>query len=205
MCYLHRVLALLLVLVAVPAPVGADYLDEPSYQRRTAPTARAFSVRRFDAIVRSVRARAGLEAGPRITDEQFIRRAFLDLIGRPPTESEWQRFVADDRPDKRSRLVRELVCSDAFGRRWAYFWRQVMLYRVIDPDDHIEPEVMEQWLADRINSGAAWTEIVRELITARGRSDLDGPANFVLAHMARPTALASETARVFLGLNIACA
>ncbi len=197
--------ALLLPVVASVTAAAAEYLDTGPGSRRPVPTARGFSVRRFDAVVAQLRQRFGLTPGPAVDDETFVRRVFLDLIGRPPTEEEWHRFMRDSRRDKRARLVRELIGSDEFGYRWAYFWRQVLLFRVTDPDDHVEPPVLEQWLAERINAGAAWTEIVRELVTARGRSDLDGPANFVLAHMARPTALASETARVFLGVNIACA
>ena len=207
---MRKPLAALLVFLVLLFSAGvllpaSGLLRTGTGKRAAVPTARGYSVRTLDRVVAELRRRAGLEAGPLLDDAAFLRRVYLDLIGRPPTVGEWRRFMAERGQSKRSRVVRELVGSPEFGRRWARFWRDVILYRVIDPDDHVEPAVLEEWLAEELNAGKPWTEIVQQLITARGRCDLDGPANFVLAHMARPTTLAAETARVFLGLNIACA
>jgi hypothetical protein len=42
-------------------------------------------------------------------DETFLRRVMLDLIGLPPNEAEYRRFITDSSPNKRERLVDELL------------------------------------------------------------------------------------------------
>lgn len=163
-----------------------------------------YSVRMFDRACADYRRSARLEAGARLDRFRLLRRLYLDLIGRPPKPSEIRACMEKDGFDV-AEQARALVLSPEFALRWGRFWREVMTFRVEDPDDHIEPEVLERWLAREIYSGKSWGDTVTALVTARGRSDLDGPANFVLAHMARPNELASETARVFLGVNISCA
>ncbi len=163
-----------------------------------------YSVSTFNRVVGQYRRQAGLQAGPKLDGYRLLRRLYLDLIGRPPTVAEIEQKVVGGRVDV-PRVARELVESAEFALRWGRFWQEVLTLRVEDQDDHIEPAVLEEWLAEQIGSGKSWGETVTALVTARGRCDLDGPANFILAHMARPTDLANETARVFLGLNISCA
>jgi hypothetical protein len=200
---------------AVRVASGGDrnrYLDPPAVmwgvgleENRRFPVVSGYSVAALDRAVQGVRERVGLQPGAILPEELFLRRAFLDTLGRPPRIGEWHRYVGDSSPDKRAVLAAELVLAPEYARHWARFWREVITYRVVDPDDHIEPEVLELWLAEQLHRGASWGEIASALIRAAGRSDTDGAANFILAHMARPAELASETARVFLGINIACA
>lgn len=54
-----------------------------------------------------------------ISDSGFLRRAYVDIIGLPPTPEEFRVFIADSREDKRSRLLRKLLNSDArFAEAW---------------------------------------------------------------------------------------
>ncbi len=62
-------------------------------------------------------------------DATFLRRAFLDLVGEPPTTDDVLAFSLDDSADKRRKLVDSLLADEAFGKNWARYWRDVILYR----------------------------------------------------------------------------
>ncbi len=69
------------------------------------------------------------------TDEQFLRRAYLDLIGLPPTVEEYRLFLANPSPDRRTQLVDELLNRDEFADLWASKWGEALE----DPRDRLHP------------------------------------------------------------------
>jgi hypothetical protein len=76
-----------------------------------------------------VRRRAqGLTAAPRAARETLVRRAYLDLIGLPPTPAEAAAFLADSAPDAWPRLIDRLLASPQYGERWGRHWLDVARY-----------------------------------------------------------------------------
>src|SRR5262245_53974091 len=66
----------------------------------------------IDRLVgRELRA-AGVRPAGRTTDEQFVRRVYLDLTGRLPLPADVTEFVADPDPRKRAKLIDRLLDSD---------------------------------------------------------------------------------------------
>src|SRR5262249_34340608 len=78
--------------------------------------------RESDRLLHRELRQAGLTPAPRPTDEQFLRRLSLDLVGRPPTPEQVSNFVASIAPDKRARLIDRLLESDAYARQQARYW-----------------------------------------------------------------------------------
>jgi hypothetical protein len=141
-----------------------------------------------------------------VTDEQFLRRVSLDLIGRQPTPDELAVFLLDGSEAKRAAAVERLLGSPEFGSNWASYWSDVIGYRVPPPElTFLDYTLFEQWLADRINKNAPWDETVRTILMASGKIKDHPEATFVGFHEADTTRLAAETARVFLSLQIGCA
>lgn len=141
-----------------------------------------------------------------VTDEQFLRRVSLDLIGRQPTPDELAVFLLDGSEAKRAAVVERLLGSPEFGSNWASYWSDVIGYRVPPPElTFLDYTLFEQWLADRINKNAPWDETVRTILMASGKIKDHPEATFVGFHEADTTRLAAETARVFLSLQIGCA
>jgi hypothetical protein len=64
------------------------------------------------------------EADPRV----LVRRAFLDLIGLPPSPAEVDAFLADTAPGAFERLIDRLLASPRFGERWGRHWLDVVGY-----------------------------------------------------------------------------
>ena len=66
---------------------------------------------RIDAIIQLDLKKHNLKSNPPVSEAQFVRRVYLDVIGRIPTEEELAKFYADTRKDRRSRLIEELLDS----------------------------------------------------------------------------------------------
>jgi hypothetical protein len=148
----------------------------------------------------------GIVDAPTIDDEAFLRRVSLDLIGRQPTLSERVAFLSDDCPDKRAKLVEQLLASPEFGQNWASYVSDIISYRTPQPElTFLNYSPLKQWLAEKFNANAGWDEVSYEMITAIGKVGENPAATYVGFHQGDKSRLASETTRVFLSTQIQCA
>lgn len=160
----------------------------------------------LDQLVQQVAGLQDADLSDLVSDEQFLRRASLDLIGRQPTPNELAVFLLDTSETKRAAAVDRLLDLPEFGANWAGYWSDVIGYRVPPPElTFLDYTLFEQWLASRINQNAPWDETVREILKATGKVKDHPEVTFVGFHGADTTRLAAETARVFLSLQIGCA
>ncbi len=101
-------------------------------------------------------------AGP-TTDEEFLRRACLDLSGSPPTPEQVRQFTASDDPRKRARLIDRLLDSPEFGTHAARYWRDVIRFhatnQIFQRAGAAALSNLEQWLAEQFNANTPWDEI----------------------------------------------
>ena len=141
-----------------------------------------------------------------VRDDDFLRRASFDLIGRQPTPTEQQAFAADQSSTKRRDTIERLLASEEFGANWANYWRDTIAYRVPPPElTYLNYAPLRGWLAAKLNNNTPWDQVVRELLTAQGKIEDQPAATFIGYHQAEPTNLAGETSRIFLGQQIGCA
>ena len=136
-------------------------------------------------------------------DATFLRRAFLDTIGRLPTPEEVHAHLADTSPGKRGRLVELLLTRPEFVDYWTYKWSDVLLVT----GSKLRPAAVDayyQWIRDRVAENAPWDRLVRDLLTSRGSSTENGATNYFAVHQ-DPEALAENTSQAFLSLSIGCA
>src|SRR5262249_49450330 len=137
------------------------------------------------------------------TDSEFIRRAYLDACGRLPTSAESRAFLADDRADKRARLVEHLVLLPEFADFWALKWADVLRSsrKTLQAKGRY---TFQPCLRDRIATNTPMNEIARELLTATGNTYVNPPANYYRTAK-DPQSLAESTAQLFLGVRMQCA
>jgi hypothetical protein len=138
-------------------------------------------------------------------DAEFLRRVYLDLHGVVPTRDQAGRFLADSRPDKRARLVDELLASPRYGQYLADVWQNDLISPLAD-DRRKRADLLRQWLTDEFNT-KTWDRIASDLVTATGKME-DNPAVTYLVEGRLPRNvpdLTDLTARYFLGLRISCA
>lgn len=137
------------------------------------------------------------------SDHIFLRRAYLDLLGILPTADDARRFVAEVSPAKRSRLIDELLQRPEFADVWALKWSDLLRNeeRTLDKKG---VQNFHQWIRASIAEGKPVDQFVRELITARGSTYANPPANYYRANR-DPIARAEATAQLFLGTRLQCA
>jgi len=141
-----------------------------------------------------------------ISDEQFLRRVTLDVIGRQPTADELTEFLADASPNKRAEWIDRLLAHPDFGRNWANYWSDTIAYRVPPPElTFLNYDPFKSWIANELNENTRWDEVVKEILSATGKVKDNPPVTFVAYHEAHAQRLAAETARIFLSIQIGCA
>ncbi|HEV3203668.1 MAG TPA: DUF1549 and DUF1553 domain-containing protein [Gemmataceae bacterium] len=152
-------------------------------------------------------------------DAEWLRRIYLDLIGRIPSVSEVRDFLEDPRKDKRQRLVDRLLHSLDYVRHFTNVWREAWL-----PESNAlleNPGIkssFEAWLHGQLLKNAPYDQMVRTLITFRapgansrkvqdGMPSADGttPQAFYQANENKPENLGASTSRIFLGVKLECA
>lgn len=138
------------------------------------------------------------------TDEQFLRRIYLDAAGRVPTAKEAATFLASNAPDKRARLIDELVFSPGYTMQM-FNWMADLL-RVKDTFAKGVPAfTFEDWLKTRLAADTPWDKLVFEMVTADGRLCDNGATGFMLFDAEMPLDGVSNLMTTFLGTNMACA
>jgi Protein of unknown function (DUF1549)/Protein of unknown function (DUF1553) len=144
-----------------------------------------------------------LNASPLCTDSEFIRRACLDLLGLLPTAGEARAFVADKRRDKRVKLIDALLERSEFAEFWALKWSDVLRNeeKVLDRKG---VQAYYQWIRRSLAENKPLDQFVRELVSARGSTYQNPPANFYRANRDAVTR-AEATAQLFLGTRLQCA
>jgi hypothetical protein len=155
---------------------------------------------------------------PQADDAEFLRRAYLDLTGRIPTPRDVHDFLADKDPDKRAKLIDDLLDSPRCATHFAAVWRSALLPEAAsDAQARVFQPGFEAWLKLKFRANTPYDKFVRELLTAPISTDAQAP-EAVLRDPTKPNALAffavkdakaenlaAATARVFLGVQIECA
>lgn len=169
----------------------------------------------IDRLVAKELQASSLAVAPKTSDEQFIRRVTLDLTGHLPAPADVSEFAVDPNANKRARLIDRLLASEEYARHWARYWRDVIENRATANMVFLRaprPQALEAWFFDQIKSNTSWANVARAMVTSEGTLSMtdptqDGAAGFLLAHFGQDAAVerASETARVFLGIQLQCA
>ena len=138
------------------------------------------------------------------SDEVFLRRVFVDLIGLLPTPAEREKFLADADPKKREKLVDVLLEREEFRDVWVMKWAELLQIRTINGISPKGLQLYDKWLRDKVRSGATIDAIVREVLPASGGTFENPAVNYFQTETA-PQLLAENVAQVFLGTRVQCA
>lgn len=140
------------------------------------------------------------------SDEAFLRRVCFDLTGGPPTVERARAFHDDRAPDKRAKLVRELLDSQAFST----WWGRALLETVTnggraDEEDGWNGRQLVEHLAGELEKRRGLDVIVKELLAVEGNRGERPAVEWLLRWEVDPAKLAGSIGRDLLGVSIACA
>lgn len=137
------------------------------------------------------------------SDTVFLRRAFLDLLGILPTADEARQFAMNVQPNKRSRLIDQLLERPEFADFWALKWSDLLRNEAHSLDTK-GVQNFHHWIRQSIAENKPLDQFVRELVTGRGSTYRSPAANYYRPNR-DPVSRAKSAAQVFLGVRLQCA
>ncbi len=195
-------------------PVVASYLRQSAVARFSVPqpVSGAFpplaTANRIDDLVYAKLKKLGIPPSGSSSDQEFLRRVFLDVIGILPTPEEARAFLEDKAPEKRAKLIDALLGRQEYADFWSLKWGDLLRIKSEYPV-RVWPKavaVYYRWVHESIAQNKPYDQFVRELLTSSGSNFRSAPCNFYRAVSAKdPRTLGETTALVFMGARLGCA
>ena len=136
-------------------------------------------------------------------DYEWVRRVYLTITGRIPTQQEVGSFISSTAADKRSQLVNSLLSAPDTSANLAATWTNLLIGR--SNPRRVNQPALFHFLQQEFAQNRPWIQVVSRLISAEGRNDQQGETNFLLAHLNdQATPATAVTARLFLGQQVHC-
>ena len=158
----------------------------------------------IDKLIEEGWKKAGVKPAEPATDAEFLRRVYVDMLGRIPNVQEARAFLATRESDKRGKLIEYLLEHPDFAKNFATQWTILLIGRG-NQGQMVDRGALSSWLRKQFAADRPWNEVVRELVTSTGSNKENGAVNYVLAHLEFDAVpLTSRTTRLFLGQQIQC-
>ena len=165
-----------------------------------------------DEIVSKTWREVGVAPAKPAADHRFLRRAWLQILGRIPDEDSARKFLTSTRPARRSELIAELLARPEFSSHWAEKWTEWLLedrrigWRSIPRDLHEKGDRkrLQTWVEEKLNGTEPVPTIVQGVLTATGSPRDSGAAAFYAGHTTQKD-MARSFGQVFLGVSMRCA
>ena len=140
------------------------------------------------------------------SDEVFLRRVYLDVIGAVPEVETISEFIADKTPNKRERAVDDLLSRKEFTEMWVMKFAELLQIRTDDNNgvSYKSTLLYFNWIKDRIANNVPMDQIVRDLLTAKGGTFVSPATNYYQIERDN-LKITENVAQVFMGMRIQCA
>jgi hypothetical protein len=152
-----------------------------------------------------------VKPNPPLSDEQFVRRAYLDIVGRIPSYNETVDFLKNSAADKRMKLIDTLLETDGYvSHMFNYFAEMLrMIDRFEGGGGYVRGLPYIKWFKEQLvldqKGKTGWDKMVHAMVTADGKIWDNGAAGYLLRDSGMPLDNLANTLTVFLGTDVACA
>ncbi|MCP4849402.1 MAG: DUF1549 domain-containing protein [Verrucomicrobiaceae bacterium] len=137
-------------------------------------------------------------------DYEFIRRAYLDITGLPPSAQAVLAFVEDQKPqrEKRDALIDKLIGSKEYVSHWTNKWADLMQVnrKFLGAEGAV---ALREWIRGKIQANTPYNDFVEQIITASG-SNKTNPAASYFKILRSPENLMENTTHLFLATRFNC-
>ena len=156
-----------------------------------------------DRTVGGALVKNGIKPNKQTDDFVFVRRVYLDVAGRIPTDMEARDFLNDKDPEKRRKLIDQLLISDGYRSHLFNWMADLLRHRGKLRRSNFNH--YERWLKDQIAKNTPWNDMVYAMLTAEGTLANSGPTGYLLRDPGMPLDNLSNTLNIFLSANVSCA
>ena len=186
--------------ISTPDPYRTTELSEPSRK-----SIQQISDK-IDSLVKAKLSNEGLKRNKRSSDAVFLRRVYLDIIGRIPDLQETQSFLASKDKSKRADLIDELLNSYGRTSRQFNYWADLLRVKS-RMGNGVSGQPYVDFVKDALAENQPFDEFVQEMLTASGANLApdNGAVGYYLRDRDMPEDNMSNTIRVFLGTRLECA
>jgi hypothetical protein len=194
----------------LPASYGLSHRDEQailsafelreSARRDRLPAASL----KIDELVQARLKAGNITQSPICSDAVFLRRAYLDLIGRIPTADEAEEFLSSKNPNRRMELIDDLLGHRDFADYWSMKWCDLLRVKSEFPINLWPNSVQAYhlWIRNALRENMPYDQFARTLLTASGSNFRDPPANFYRAVQKKNAPnIARAVALTFMGVR----
>jgi hypothetical protein len=159
----------------------------------------------LDALVAAGLKQAGEETNGPTSDETFVRRIYLDALGRIPTLAEARAFLASPSPDRRARLIDSLLSGNGYAMQMFNWLADTLRIKDRIGKRGANSYLFQDWLESQLLANRPWDQLVHALVTADGALADSGAAGFLLRDAQMPLDGVSNLLTTFLGADVSCA
>ncbi len=139
------------------------------------------------------------------TDEEWLRRVYLDIVGHIPPADKAAEFIKSEEENKRSKLIDELLDDPAYVRNFSTIWTNHCIGR--GTPRRVSRTGMSKFFREVFARNRSWKDVVVDIVTAEGHYEKNGAVNYILAQMQNrdeAVQLTAKTARLFMGIQVQC-
>jgi len=138
------------------------------------------------------------------SDEEFIRRIYLDITGLPPTAEQVRQFLDSSLPsqDRRNELIDKLVGSKEYVEHWTNRWSDLLQVnrKFLGEEGAM---ALRNWIKHAVATNKPYNQFANEIITAKG-STLENPPAAYYKIIRDPATLMENTTHLFLAVRFNC-
>ena len=175
--------------LAIAADLQAASSDSPSAK--------------IDELVEAKLEEKELSPNEDVSDAVFLRRVYLDIVGRVPTIEEAESFHGESYENKRERLIEKLLSSEGYVSDSYHSWADIL--RINGEPGGTVSSAYELWVKDALRKNMPYDEFVYSLVTAEGKFWENGAVGYYFRDRGMPLDNMSNTVRIFLGTRLECA
>jgi len=158
----------------------------------------------IDSLVDAKLQKMKIQAGELCTDEEFLRRIYLDLTGLPPTSDEVRQFLADPKTSraKREEIIAKLIGSEQFIDHWTNKWGDMLQVnrKFLGEKGAV---ALRSWIRDAVVKNMPYDRLAYEILSASG-STMKAPPTAYYKVLRTPDAVMENTTQLFLAVRFNC-
>ena len=185
---------------------GLASAKSPAEQSAAKPKSSTAATQQIDSLLAKDWKANSLKANPAAPDDIFVRRVYLDVVGRIPTFREAEEFTSSKEKNKRAKLIDKLLASEGYVQHMFNFWADILRAQTSgNQTGGVTGAAYTNFIKDSLRKNKPYNQFVREMVAAQGKAWENGAIGYYMRDRGMPLDNLANTVRVFLGTRIECA